>query len=265
MIRSLRLSFAALLALVALNVTAGLSRAAFTLTITETDSSNNVINTYTTPSFANSNAIEGDSFGGPTHLHGFTDVTGTVTLFSDFALTGGNPSDRAIQTFQASFSNSSSATRTLTFTMRETGLTSLPTTSTGSLVTQVSSLNFFTKNGSPAGINPTSHQPIPTPDKTTVQGSVYDSSNSLVFSNPLLTLNAPIVGGIPAFTSAVGPNPVNFTLQQMGSVTLAAGDNGNFVERTDFITPEPTAMTLWGIGLAVCGFSARRRRNAKTG
>lgn len=262
MIRSIRLSFAALMALVALNATARMSLAGFTLTITETNASNTVINTYTTSSFANSDMQEFGSFSstgtqGSGLATGFSGVTGSFLLFSDQALTGGNPADRAIQDFQASFHNTGTQTITLTFTMRETGLTSLPSASTGSLVTQVSSLNFALGNGSAVGLG--------SPDKTTVQGSVYDSSNNLVFSNPLLTLNAPIgVGVIPAHTSAIGPNPVNFTLQQLGSVTLAAGNNGNFTERTDFITPEPATMTLWGIGLAVCGFSARRRRNAKT-
>lgn len=59
-----------------------------------------------------------------------------------------------------------------------------------------------------------------------------------------------------------------YSLVEALSVTLNKGGSLNFSTSTIISggtasTPEPATMTLWGIGLAACGFAARRRRNAK--
>ncbi|HJT30668.1 MAG TPA: PEP-CTERM sorting domain-containing protein [Pirellulales bacterium] len=60
--------------------------------------------------------------------------------------------------------------------------------------------------------------------------------------------------------AAIASLSANYSMTEYFKVTLAAGDSFNFSTNTQVSTPEPASMTLWGLGLAVCGLVARRRR-----
>lgn len=244
MIRPLRL-LATFLALVALQATAGISRADFTLVLTD-------VNTSVTQAYTMSNS--NDTITKTNLVLGNFTVTVTSNGNNSPSLLG-NASDLKIQDYTVTTRNAGTAVDTLKLQLSESNLTSLPTP-TGLLLSQITALSF------------TNSTNILTPpnsaDAATVQSFVNSNptgSNVLganVFSTGVLTVHNG--DALPKSNSASGSNPGNLQLEQVATITLAASDQGSITARTDFITPEPASLTLWGLGLVVGGVVARCRR-----
>lgn len=101
--------------------------------------------------------------------------------------------------------------------------------------------------------------------------SYANGSNVITNAGILTPLQSQAYTVIPFSSTAfntISSISAPFALAEAVKITLNAGGAVHFVGTTTVTgglvtTPEPATMTLWGIGLAVCGFAARRRRNAK--
>jgi hypothetical protein len=87
------------------------------------------------------------------------------------------------------------------------------------------------------------------------------------FTTGLQTISPITASFLNSTSTTLSSLAAPYALNQAIAVTLTKGESVRFGGTTSVsgglvTTPEPATMTLWGIGLAACGFAARRRRNA---